>query len=109
MDGWLPEQQAIPVAEFKTLTVRAGRGRFRGLSVPHSKSSLCGDFVWARRALNSPKRRLPARAVRNGLRVPEHGLVVRPSSSPFSFTSTVGGAKPKGPAMQDRCSKCNPL
>ena len=29
----------------------------------HSKSGLYGTFVWARRALNGPKRRLPARAV----------------------------------------------
>lgn len=34
------------------------------LSVLHSESFLCGAFVWVRRALNSLKRRCPARAVR---------------------------------------------
>jgi hypothetical protein len=34
-------------------------GRLSALSVFHSRS--CGAFVWARRALNGPKRRLPAR------------------------------------------------
>jgi hypothetical protein len=39
------------------------RGRLSGLSVFCSKSALCGGSVWARRALNSQKRRFPARAV----------------------------------------------
>jgi hypothetical protein len=43
--------------------VRTLPGRLRGLSVLPSKSALCGVFVWARRALNREKRRLPARAV----------------------------------------------
>jgi hypothetical protein len=38
-------------------------GRLSALSVSHSKSVLCGTFVWARSVLNSPKRRFPARAV----------------------------------------------
>jgi hypothetical protein len=44
--------------------VRALPGRLSALSVYHSKSLLYGVlyFVWARRALNSPKRRFPARA-----------------------------------------------
>jgi hypothetical protein len=43
----------------------------RALSVPHSKSVLCGAFVWAHsRALNDPKRRFPARAVGDGHRSP---------------------------------------
>jgi hypothetical protein len=36
------------------------------LRVFNSESGLRGDFVWARRALNSPKRRFPARAVQPG-------------------------------------------
>ena len=43
-------------------TVRAPSGRLSALSVSHSKSVLYGGFVWARRALNSPKRRFPTRA-----------------------------------------------
>ena len=38
-------------------------GRLSALTVFHSKSFLYGAFVWARRALTSPKRRFPARAV----------------------------------------------
>jgi hypothetical protein len=37
-------------------------GRLSGLSVSHSKSVLCGAFMWARRGLNNQKRRFPARA-----------------------------------------------
>ena len=44
-------------------TVRARRGRLSALSVFLLKSILYGAFVWARRALNSEKRRFPARAV----------------------------------------------
>jgi hypothetical protein len=36
--------------------VRARRGRLSGLSVFHSKPSLCSVCVWPRRALNGPKR-----------------------------------------------------
>jgi hypothetical protein len=43
-------------------TVRALSGRLSGLSVSHSKSVLYGVWVWARRVLNSQKRRFPARA-----------------------------------------------
>jgi hypothetical protein len=45
--------------------VRARPGRLRALSVPHRKSVPYGAFVWARRAPNIPKRRSPARAVRD--------------------------------------------
>jgi hypothetical protein len=45
-------------------TVRARPGRLSALRVFHIKSTLYGAFVWARRALNSPKRRFPARAAR---------------------------------------------
>jgi hypothetical protein len=37
------------------LTVRAHPGRFSVLRVSHRKSVLYGAFVWARRAVNSPK------------------------------------------------------
>jgi hypothetical protein len=49
--GWL----------FILYTVRAARGRLYGLHVPHSKSILYDSFVWAHRALNHYKRRLPGR------------------------------------------------
>jgi hypothetical protein len=48
--------------------VRATSGRLSALRVFLSKSILYGAFVWARRALNSQKRRFPARAVRHLLR-----------------------------------------
>ena len=35
------------------MTVRALSGRLSGLSVSHSKSVLCGAFVWVRRVPNS--------------------------------------------------------
>ena len=44
-------------------SVRALPGRLSDLSVSHSKSILYGALVWARRALNRPKRRFPVRAV----------------------------------------------
>ena len=44
-------------------SVRAHPGRLRALSVSHRESGLYGAFVWARRALNGPKRRFPATAV----------------------------------------------
>ena len=40
-------------------------GRLSALSISLCKSVLYGIFVWARRALNSQKRRFPARAVPN--------------------------------------------
>ena len=43
-------------------TVRASPGCIRTLSVLHSKPVVSGGFVCADRALDSPKRRLPARA-----------------------------------------------
>jgi hypothetical protein len=43
-------------------TVRAVPGRLSAISVFLCKSVLYGAFVWARRALNRPKRRFPARA-----------------------------------------------
>jgi hypothetical protein len=45
-------------------TVRARPGRLSALRVYHSKPFLHGTCVWARRPLNSQKRRFPARAVR---------------------------------------------
>jgi hypothetical protein len=44
-------------------TVRAALGRLSALSVFLCKSVFYGTFVWARRAINSQKRRFPARAV----------------------------------------------
>jgi hypothetical protein len=43
-------------------------GRLSGLNVFHRTCSLCGDFVWAGGALNSPFRRFAARTVQhNGI------------------------------------------
>jgi hypothetical protein len=42
--------------------VRARSGRLSALRVLYSESVLYAAFVWARRLLNSPKRRFPARA-----------------------------------------------
>jgi hypothetical protein len=56
-------------AELESLTlgdlrkVRPRPGRLSGLGIFHCESVLYGAFVWARRALNSPKRRFAARAV----------------------------------------------
>jgi hypothetical protein len=44
---------------FEGNTVRAAPGRLSGLSVFLWESILYGAFVWARRALNGPKRRFP--------------------------------------------------
>jgi hypothetical protein len=44
-------------------SVRAALGRLSALSGFLCKYVLYGAFVWARRALNSQKRRFPARAV----------------------------------------------
>ena len=51
------------MARTSSTTVRAAQGRFSALSVFLSKSVFYGAFVWARRVLNSQKRRFPARAV----------------------------------------------
>ena len=45
------------------MTVRARSGRLSALCAFHSKSDLFGAFVWACRALNTPKWWFPARAV----------------------------------------------
>jgi hypothetical protein len=42
--------------------VRTLSGRLSALAGVHRKSDLYGAFAWARRALNRPKRRFPARA-----------------------------------------------
>jgi hypothetical protein len=54
-------------------TVRARPGQLIALSVSHSKSVLYGILLWARAALNSPKRRFPARAGRGPARVSARG------------------------------------
>ena len=50
------------MCSYSSITVRAAQGRLSGLIVSHNKSVFNGAFVWARRALNSRKRRFPARA-----------------------------------------------
>jgi hypothetical protein len=51
----------ITVPLFSLITVQARPRGSSGLGVPRSESILYA-FVWGRRALNRPKRRLPARA-----------------------------------------------
>jgi hypothetical protein len=65
--------------------VRARPRRVSVFSVSRSKSALYGAFAWARRALNSPKRRFPARAV-----VVANGA----EQSPQRFTLQLGGSFP---------------
>jgi hypothetical protein len=52
-------------------------GRLSALSISLCKSVLYGIFVWARRALNSQKRRFPARAVDSD------ALEIKPQHHPF--------------------------
>jgi hypothetical protein len=67
---WLSETRAAPDTQSAKMiclllgvqTVRAVPGRLSALSVFLCKSVVYGTFVWARRALNSRKRRSPARA-----------------------------------------------
>ena len=66
-------------------------GRLSGLSVFHSKSVLYGAFVWARRALNDPKRRFPARAVWSEL-----GALVRDGAAFAKAASENRGVKGAG-------------
>jgi hypothetical protein len=61
------------------VTVRARPGRLIGRSISHSRSVLYTACVWAHRALNRPKRRLPARAV-NDTAVKHKGWVLRQDS-----------------------------
>jgi hypothetical protein len=55
---WVAQPQCMPCFS----AVRAHPGRSSALRIFNSKSVLYGAFVWARRALNRPKRRFPARA-----------------------------------------------
>jgi hypothetical protein len=67
--GWVAlgmHLSAVLLHSFAFGTVRAVPGRLSAISVFPCKSFLFGDFVWARRALNSQKRRFPARAVGQG-------------------------------------------
>ena len=54
--------QHLPEGMVDIPTVWALPGQLRALGVSNSKSALYGAFVWARGALNSPKRWIPARA-----------------------------------------------
>jgi hypothetical protein len=61
----LTEWGKFPTNRARRLAVCPGRpGRLSTLSVFLCKSVLYGAFVWTHRALNSQKRRFPARAVR---------------------------------------------
>ena len=53
---WRMERTPSSATPF-VATVRAAQGRLSGISVFLCKSILYGAFVWARRALNGPKRR----------------------------------------------------
>ena len=63
-------------------TVRAARGRLSALRVFLCKSVFYGAFVWARRALNSQKRRFPARAVQEPAVADARGARVRGRPEP---------------------------
>ena len=67
---------AVPSAEglgpSALSATRARPGWLRALSVPPSRSVLYGAFVWARRALDSQKRRVPARAGLHLCALPGH-------------------------------------
>ena len=52
--------RSLPYYTLDLTTVRARPGWLRALRVLHSKCSLCGAFVRARRALTRPKRWFPA-------------------------------------------------
>jgi DNA topoisomerase-3 len=86
--------------------VRARPARLSALSVSHNKSVLYSAFAWARRALNSQKRRFPARAVGEVVEQ-HHSALSAPARGRSSFLSAVNrfvwwlsmGARPlKGPA-----------
>jgi hypothetical protein len=63
------ESRSADVGEqITTLTARARAGRLSALSVSRTKSVLYGTFAWARRTLNGPTRRVPARAADRGRR-----------------------------------------
>ena len=69
------EEDPAFFADACPLTVLAAQGRLSGLSVSHRKSVLYRAFVWARRALNIPKRRFLARAVCAVRAVHDHGAL----------------------------------
>ena len=56
-------------------TARTRPGRLIALSVLHSESVSCRAFVWARRALNSPKRRFRPGQVEDYRELMEHATV----------------------------------
>jgi hypothetical protein len=62
------QRRSVSSSSGRTPTVRGLPRRSSALSVLHSKSSFYGTAVWARRALNSPQRRIPARAVEETVR-----------------------------------------
>ena len=61
-EGYTASGSGAAVCTNGTFTVRAAQGRLSAICVFLWKSILYGAFVWACRALNSPKRRFPARA-----------------------------------------------
>jgi hypothetical protein len=63
-----PSQLASVFLLARAYPVRAALERLSALSVFLCRSVFYGAFVWARRALNSQKRRFPARAVGHGAR-----------------------------------------
>ena len=80
--------------------VRARPGQLRALSILHSESFSYGAFVWARRALNSPKRRFPARAVRAQL--PRYGAADQ-SEEDAKLAQKLGQPQPLIAVSSQRC------
>jgi hypothetical protein len=72
---------------------RGPSGRLSAISVFLCKSVFYGAFVWARRALNGPKRRFPARAVAEQLSGLEIGeLRARARLAGIALDSEISGA-----------------
>ena len=94
LEGVAPETMGCGNPPSPLSTVRALPGRLSAFSVFLCKSILYGVFVWARRALNTLKRRFPARAVNGTF---ERGSAARLRSAVIGFCRNVfPGGKPFG-------------
>ena len=60
LDIRMAGREDLGVEQRDWLAVRAGMGQLSAIIVSHVRSELYGAFVWARMALNGPKRRFPA-------------------------------------------------
>ena len=99
---WVPPVEPV----FRRNTVRAAEGRLSALSVFLLKSILYGAFVWARRALNGQKRRVPARAVGRVRAVDRAQPAGRPLDAPdrARLPGRAGAADRHGGAQRGRAA-----